>query len=237
METNDVHRRWAGRSTAYSPEYYAYYGPNETSELLRSHLEATVGTDATVLEPGCSAGRHLAHLHEHGFRDLSGIDLNDESFDVLAENYPGLATDGSFYADAIEAIVPEFDDGAFDAVYTVETLQHIPPENDDAFAELARIADDTIVTVENEGHTDGEAGNADDEAGNADNDVGSCDTETEDSDNDAGQPVDEHVSYVDDGIPLYHRRWDRVFETLGFVERESQSLERDTLRVFRRPER
>lgn len=206
MDVNEVHRRWASRSSAYSPQYYAYYGPDERSELLREVLEDAVGTDASVLEPGCSAGRHLAHLHESGFDDLSGIDVNDESLEVLAENYPGLAADGSFYMDAIETVVPAFDDGAFDAVYTVETLQHLPPTSESAFAELARVADDLLVTVENEG---------------------------EEADRDSG----EGVSYVDGEIPLYYRRWDRVFEDLGFVERESRSLKRDTLRVFRRSDR
>lgn len=226
MDVHDVHRRWADRSTAYSPEYYAYRGPDEKSELLREILVATVGTDAAVLEPGCSAGRHLAHLYEGGFDDLSGIDLNEESFAVLADHYPELAADGSFYRGAIEAVVPEFDDGAFDAVYTVETLQHLPPASEDAFAELARIAGEVLVTVENEGG-----------AGDSGAEASSRDAVDSTPDERADGESDEPVRYVDGELPLYYRRWDRIFETLGFVERESYALKRDTVRVFRRTER
>lgn len=154
MNPTEVQRQWAERSGEYSPDYYAYYGPNETSDLLRRAFDSLSDPQPTVLELGCSSGRHLAHLHEHGYRDLSGIEINDEAIDVMAETYPELAEEGTFYVDAIEEVLPEFEDDRFDAVYSVETLQHIHPDNEWVFAEIARITDDLLVTVENEG--DGE---------------------------------------------------------------------------------
>ncbi|MFB6178072.1 MAG: class I SAM-dependent methyltransferase, partial [Halobaculum sp.] len=35
MNSDEVRRRWADRSGEFSPEYYAYYGPNATSETIR----------------------------------------------------------------------------------------------------------------------------------------------------------------------------------------------------------
>ncbi|MFC7222724.1 class I SAM-dependent methyltransferase [Halalkalicoccus sp. GCM10025322] len=154
MDPDDVLEDWAERSGEYSPEYYAYYGPDETSELIRERLDSVVGSDATVLELGCSSGRHLAHLHEHGYEDLHGIEINDEAFDVMTENYPDLAAAGTFHVDAIENVVREFDDDRFDAVFSVETLQHLHPDNEWVFAELARITSGLLVTVENEGGDD-----------------------------------------------------------------------------------
>lgn len=154
MNPDDVLEDWAERSGEYSPEYYAYYGPDETSELIRERLDSVVGSDATVLELGCSSGRHLAHLHEHGYEDLHGIEINDEAFDVMTESYPDLAAAGTFHVDAIENVVKEFDDDRFDAVFSVETLQHLHPDNEWVFAELARITSGLLVTVENEGGDD-----------------------------------------------------------------------------------
>ncbi|ELZ33862.1 methyltransferase, partial [Halogeometricum pallidum JCM 14848] len=74
MDSNDVHRRWTGRSGAYSPEYYAYYGPNETSEMLADAIDRFAGSDPSILELGCSSGRHLAHLFEEGYEDVSGVE-------------------------------------------------------------------------------------------------------------------------------------------------------------------
>ena len=104
-----------------------------------------------MLELGCSSGRHLAHLHDQGFTDLHGVELNADAFDVMAEHYPDLAAAGTFHATAIEDIVEEFETDAFDAVYSVETLQHVHPDASWVFAELARITGGLLVIVENEG--------------------------------------------------------------------------------------
>ncbi|MDS0300088.1 class I SAM-dependent methyltransferase [Halogeometricum sp. S1BR25-6] len=208
MDSNDVHRRWTERSGAYSPEYYAYYGPNETSELLADAIDRFAGADPSILELGCSSGRHLAHLFEEGYEDVAGVEINEEAFDVMAETYPELSAAGTFYHDAIESVVREFDDDAFDVVYSVETLQHLHPESDWAFAELARVAGSLLVTVENEG---------DDER-----------AETAEE----GRADEPTVNYVDGEVPLYYRDWNDVFTGVGLTEVEAKSLDRDTFRAF-----
>ncbi|MFC4248216.1 class I SAM-dependent methyltransferase [Natribaculum luteum] len=202
MNSNEVRRQWAERSGEYSPEYYAYYGPDETSETIRALLERFVDRDATVLELGCSSGRHLSHLYEHGFENLAGIEVNDDAFDVMEETYPDLAADGTFYLEAIEDVVGDFDDGQFDAVYSVETLQHIHPNAEWVFTDLVRIADDLLITVESE----------------------------RERETDAAEP---DVKYVNDDVPLYYRDWHRIFTDLGFLEVDTRSGKRDTIRTFR----
>ena len=204
MDPDDVRSEWAERTGEYSPTYYAYRGPNETSETIRALLAGSVGRDAAVLEVGCSAGRHLAHLRDDGFRDLHGIEINAEAVEVMASAYPELAASGTFRVAALGDVLPEFADGAFDAVYSVETLQHIHPDDDAVFDELARVAGDVVVTVENEVPT---------------------------GDPDATDPT---VTRINDEFPLYHRDWGRVFASRGFVQVASESAGRDTLRAFRR---
>ncbi|MFB6354813.1 MAG: class I SAM-dependent methyltransferase [Halobacteriales archaeon] len=202
MDANAVLEAWDGRTGAYSPDYYAYFGSNETSAAVRDVLDGVVGRDAAVLELGCGVGRHLAHLHAGGYRDLHGIDVNGDAVELLAETYPALAEDGTFHAAAIEDVLPTFADGQFDAVYSVETLQHVHHDNAWVFEEVARVTDDVLVTVELEG------------------DAGEDPT---------GAPT---VSYVDDAFPLYYRNWGRTFTDLGLEQVESRSLGKDTLRVF-----
>ena len=148
MNADDVREGWATRSTEYSPGYYAYYGPNETSERVRRVLDRLVRRDAAVLELGCSSGRHLEHLREAGYSDLHGVDINDDAFDVMAREYPDLAEAGTFHHGAIEDVVVGFEDDAFDVVFSVQTLQHVHADETSVFAELARIAGDLLVTVE-----------------------------------------------------------------------------------------
>ena len=151
MDSHDVRREWAGRSGEYSPEYYAHYGPDKRSESLRETFAEYLDPDARVLELGCSSGRHLAHLQDHGFENLEGIEINADAFETMEDAYPDLAAAGTFYCDAIENVVEDFEDDRFDAVFSVETLQHIHPDADWVFAELARITGTLLVTVENEG--------------------------------------------------------------------------------------
>ncbi len=231
MDPHEVRERWTSRDDEYSPAYYAYYGPNETSERLRELLGRHVEPDAPVLELGCSSGRHLAHLHEHGFGDLSGIDVNDDAFDVMAETYPGLADEGTFYRDGIEDVVADFDDGAFDAVYSVETLQHLHPDLEWVFPEIARVTSELLVTVENEG------GNGDGGARPPSGGGGSGGERVADGAGLAGDdgdgPTVDDVTHLHAGVPLYHRPWGRVFTRLGLEEVESRAGEKDTMRAFR----
>ena len=203
MEPNSVRESWTNRAGEYSPLYYAHYGPNETSAVIREALDARLDRDAAVLELGCGSGRHLDHLATHGFEDLSGVDINAEAFDTMRETYPELAAEGTFHCGAIEDLVGEFEDGAFDAVYSVETLQHVPPEAEPVFGEIARITDEVLVTAEIEEPT----------------------TEPASADPD--------VNFVDDDTPLYYRDWGRIFGSPGLVEEGVVRGDRDTTRTFR----
>lgn len=157
VNSDEVRRQWAQREGEFSPRYYAHYGPDETSQLLRDHLDDALDPDAAVLELGCSSGRHLAHLRDHGYRNLHGVEINGDAFDVMRDVYPDLADSGTFYAEAIEDVVGGLSDDRFDAVYSVETLQHVHPDDEWVFGELARITGDRLLTVENEGaETDGD---------------------------------------------------------------------------------
>ncbi len=148
QDVDDVRRRWAERSQAYSPTYYAYYGPDERSERLRTIIDDRLDRNASILELGCSSGRHLEHLAANGFRNVSGIDVNDDAFAVMEQQYPDLADTGTFHHGPLESVVPSFDDDQFDVVYSVETLQHLHPSCDWLVDDLDRVTADLLVTAE-----------------------------------------------------------------------------------------
>ncbi|MDS0300058.1 class I SAM-dependent methyltransferase [Halogeometricum sp. S1BR25-6] len=203
MQPDDNRRGWAERSGDFSPGYYAEIGPNEVSETLATVFEHYVDEDAAILEVGCSSGRHLAHLLEAGYENLTGVDINEDAFDVMDKHFPELAQTGTFHVGAIEDVVAEFDDDAFDVVYSVETLQHVHPDETWVFEELIRVTSDLLITAENEGNSP-----------------------------QRGRDGAE-VSYVNDDFPLYHRNWKRVFSDLGLAQLLSEPGKRDTVRVFR----
>ncbi len=205
MQPEDNRRSWAERSGEFSPTYYAHLGPNEVSETLASVFEYYAPEDAAVLEVGCSSGRHLEYLRQRGYENLTGVDINEESFEVMAEYFPTLAETGTFHAGAIEDLLPEFEDDAFDVVYSVETLQHVHPDDEWVFDELIRVSGDLLVTAENEGNSP-----------------------------ERGREGAE-VSCVNDDFPLFHRDWKRVFSDRGLAHLLREPTKRDTIRVFRVP--
>jgi SAM-dependent methyltransferase len=205
MDPDANRRGWADRSGRFSPAYYARIGPNEVSETLATVLDYYASEESAILEVGCSSGRHLAHLREEGFENLAGVDINDESFDVMAEQYPRLAETGTFHVGAVEDVVTGFPDDAFDVVYSVETLQHVHPDDEWVFGELVRVTGDLLVTAENEGNSPRRGRSTGD------------------------------VSYVDDDFPLYYRDWRQVFSDRGLAQLLSEPGDRDTVRVFRVP--
>jgi SAM-dependent methyltransferase len=203
MDPEDVRRDWADRSGKYSPSYYADLGPNEVSETLGDVFGHYVADGAAILEVGCGSGRHLDHLRSQGYTNLTGIDINADSFDVMADHYPRLVETGTFFTAAIEEYIADVPTDHFDVVYSVETLQHVHPDDEWVFEELARVTSDLLVTAENEGNSP--------ERGR-------------------GEAA---VSYVDDEFPLFHRDWKAVFSELGLAQLLCEPTARDTIRVFR----
>lgn len=203
MDPEDVRQDWADRSGRFSPSYYAEIGPNEVSETIGRVLDHYAIEDASILEVGCGCGRHLEHLRRQGFENLTGIDINPDAFEVMGAHYPELVETGTFLDGALEDHLPEMPDGAFDAIYTVETLQHVHPDDVWVFDEFQRLTTDLLVTAENEGNGPNR--------GRGETDV----------------------SYVDDEFPLYHRDWKQVFSERGFAQLIREPTKRDTIRVFR----
>jgi SAM-dependent methyltransferase len=216
VDSHEVRRQWADRTGEYSPAYYAHYGPNETSEAVLELLDQFVDDDARVLELGCSSGRHLAHLFHNGYANLTGIEVNGDAFDVMADTYPDLAAAGTFHHDTIENMVSGFDDDAFDAVFSVETLQHIHPDAEWVFDDLARITSAVLVTAE----VESPVGSAPD------------DPTGEDSTGEGSQTDQRDVNFVDEEMPLYYRDWNDVFTARGLEEVDRRIEDRDTVRAF-----
>lgn len=206
MDAPTNRQGWAERSGEFSPTYYAHLGPNKVSRSLLTVLEHFADENASILEVGCSAGRHLAYLQENGYETLSGVDINDASFTVMAEAFPELAETGTFHTGSIETVVPTFPSGAFDIVYSVETLQHVHSDDTWVFEELVRVAGELLVTVEKDVAEPDQDGSA------------------------------ERVSFINDEFPLYRRDWRRIFTELGLDHRLEKPDKRNTIHVFGAPE-
>jgi SAM-dependent methyltransferase len=118
-------------------------------EFLAPYLRSG-GEDPSILEIGCNVGRNLAHLHEAGYRRLTGIEINGEALVVLRAIYPQMAASASLINASVEDAIRALPSGSMDIVFTMAVLEHIHPDSEWIFDEIVRVAGSTVVSVEDE---------------------------------------------------------------------------------------
>ena len=121
-----------------------YVGPTGRSQVLLS-LISDLPKDARILEVGCNVGRNLAYLHDHGYHNLEGIEINPHAVDLLRTTYPQLA-DVPVHLGPAEEVLPGLPD-EFDLVYTMAVLEHIHPDSAIVFEEIVRLGR-SVLSIE-----------------------------------------------------------------------------------------
>src|SRR5262249_44077703 len=144
----DLHEFWRRPDAANQPS--GYLDGEERSEFLCAILSRHAAPEARILEVGCNVGRNLQHLFSNGFTDLTGVEISAEALALLRSTFPRVAQRARLVNEPIETAVARFSDGEFDVVYTMAVLEHIHPESEWIFAELARITRGVLVTIEDE---------------------------------------------------------------------------------------
>lgn len=128
----------------------SYFDGHARSQLLVDIVSSLATRDAGVLELGCGVGRNLSYLHEEGYHDLTGLDINPEALAALKAEFPALAADSDLYAGAIDEVVPALETDQFDIVFTMAVLGHLHPQSEWVFDEIARITENWLITIEDE---------------------------------------------------------------------------------------
>lgn len=107
-------------------------------------------TNARILEIGSNVGRNLNYLFLAGFKELSGIEISENAVQLLKELYPEMASHVKIYNISVEELIKDFKDGEFDVVFTMAVLEHIHPDSEWVFPQVARITKHVLITIEDE---------------------------------------------------------------------------------------
>jgi len=113
-------------------------------------MQRYANPNASVLEIGCNVGRNLNYLFVAGFRRLSGVEISETAVGLLKQSHPEMARHAKICNMSIEEVIKEFSDGEFDVVFTMAVLEHIHTESEWIFAEMVRITNDVLITIEDE---------------------------------------------------------------------------------------
>ncbi|WP_339227469.1 class I SAM-dependent methyltransferase [Oceanobacillus sp. FSL K6-2867] len=142
---NEIHDHWVKNST---PMRYA--NKLERSEFLLKYVEKYVEKKGKVLEVGCNVGRNLNHLYEHGYKGMTGIEISQEAAISLQKTYPKLAEDAVIINSPVEDVIKKFLPNSFNLVFSMAVFEHIHPDSEWVFEEIARITGSYLITVEAE---------------------------------------------------------------------------------------
>lgn len=105
-----------------------------TRTALNEEFLSVVDRNALILEVGCNRANQLQILHNQGFRNLWGIDVNQKALEMAKENKNFNIVEGSAFD------IP-FKDEFFDLVFTSGVLIHIAPSDlDRVILEMQRVS-------------------------------------------------------------------------------------------------
>ena len=122
----------------------SFISPVSRSAGLFALLDRVIPKDSKILEVGCGVGRNLAYLHDRGFVNLEGIEINPHAIELLRKTYPQL-NDITIHEGSAEEVLPTLADDQFNAAITMSTLQHIHPDSVEAFDNLVRVAGQLFI--------------------------------------------------------------------------------------------
>ncbi len=148
MSTRKVlHEYWKNPEKENSPRKYIG-SPNgiKRSNYLAGLVREHAPKNSSILEPGCNVGRNLNVLWGAGYKDLSGLEINQRASVLMLKTFPHMAA--RIYQGPIELTVDSLP--VFDLVFTMAFLVHLHTDSEWVFEKLANCAGKTIITVEDE---------------------------------------------------------------------------------------
>jgi SAM-dependent methyltransferase len=149
LSRSDLHRYWQNPNDGKNKSQ-DYLKKTARSEFLLKLLAPYIDSDDHILEIGCNVGRNLYFLWKTGFRHLAGIEINSNALDLLKREFHDMAREIQLWNMAVEDVIGEIPENRFDMTFTMATLQHIHPDSEWVFQEIARITKKYIVTIEDE---------------------------------------------------------------------------------------
>lgn len=138
-------------------EFGDSHGPNQYIELQpSSHVlidevsRVASNPNVPILDLGCNVGRHLNALHQRGFTNLYGVDVQRAALKHMPEVFPEMCKVSHVEQATFQDYLPRVADSFFEVVFTHGiTIELIPPSFP-ICQHMARTAKKAVVMVVNE---------------------------------------------------------------------------------------
>jgi len=125
-----------------------YNGPQckQRSKYLVSIFKKYKIPKNNILEIGCNCCRNLNKLHDHKYKNLTGIEISKKAIEKQKEFFPKLKV--TLINNTIEDCILKFKDNQFETTFTMAVLQHIHIDSNWIFEHIARITNKNIILIE-----------------------------------------------------------------------------------------
>lgn len=148
LSRDELHWYWRNPPEKNKPE--AYLKAKQPEQRSRQLVQEYIGTSASILEIGCNVGRNLNALFQFDYRKLAGIEINAAAVTLMKSAYSEMAQSTKIWIAPVEEVIKDFKDNSFDLVFICAVLQHIHPDSEFVFTEIARIAKKFLILTEGE---------------------------------------------------------------------------------------
>ena len=125
----------------------AYLEGRKKSGYLIDLIKRFGNADDSILELGCNVGRNLFCLWQAGYKNISGIEVNERALEIMRQSFPAIGQ-VPIYNGLLEDIVPELENDKFDIIFSMAVLEHVHPSSNSIFKEIGRICRKNIITIE-----------------------------------------------------------------------------------------
>jgi len=155
MDRDYIHKFWRNPDIEVNPDYKRfvdicrqefYLKLKPISKMWLRVFKKYAKKSDSILELGCSVGRNLCYLKKYGFKNLKGVEINENAPQFSRENY------GEDISNLIEISTIEDwltkNKEEYDVVFTSGVLMHIHYDSDWIFEKMVKIAKTYIFIAE-----------------------------------------------------------------------------------------
>lgn len=146
----ELHEYWKHPTDAGNEPRAYLKGQKILTDALLTVMECYGNKTDKILEIGCNVGRNLNSLYKEGFKNLNGIEINQEAIKIMRDYYPEMYSASTIFESSVEDKIKEFQDDEFDVIFTMAVLMHIHKNSEWIFSEIVRITKKYLVIIEDE---------------------------------------------------------------------------------------
>ena len=115
-------------------------------EVISKHFPSK---ETKILELGSNVGRNLNYLYERGYKNLTGVEINENAIAIMKDKYPDCYKNIQVVRGAIEDFIIGVSFYDYDLVLAMAVLEHIHPESEWIFDNMMQ-SFNYALTIENE---------------------------------------------------------------------------------------